>query len=422
MCISFAPPFFWQKQPPLSLDEAFFAAIELEECYKVKKLLAFGASLSFVSHKGWLPLARAAHSGDVRIVRLLLEHGASVTESTTYGWTALHHAAYAGNQKVVALLRNAYADDTATTSRDYTPLCLARISGNKGLYRALKGTNLRVYEYSRELRYRKVLGHMLGLSGVTALLNPNPTKQHIITSYEGWNFWEFWHIIAKRGSLFFKNNPIVLQAIGLANNASLKTLLKAYQGGKVPVIIKTGFNNHYVSAILWGPFFILCNRGPHSGSTSCEVLPLNPARVTLSLIRELQELPQKSADYYRDYINAAFPSRHKQDNTPLAYLALCISIAWQLVGNCSWANAEAAIYVLLVLEACSAQGFLQNLSREEISQICNQQKEVFERWQHFMLETVLTKYLKRKTLTIASHLYPRDQNILNACLKLGSIT
>ncbi len=76
------------------------------------------------------PVADAAMSGDVGLVKVLLQRGADVSAAQGDGMTALHWAARGGNDELVQVLIYAGANLAATTRLGgYTPLHMAAGGG-----------------------------------------------------------------------------------------------------------------------------------------------------------------------------------------------------------------------------------------------------------------------------------------------------
>ncbi len=415
-----------------------------------KALVKAGVDMSHLSYNGCSALYDAAHNGHARVievlapamllkglsldddhcliiasqkghlaaVRALLAEGAAVDHlNEAGGWPALFYAAEHNRNEVAKLLISVGAKVARVDDKGYTALLVSRKKGYKELYTWMKKQDERVYEYSRELRQRKLLAHMLSINEKTRLLHPDKNaQQHVDVNLKGWNCNDIWKIISKRGQSFFKDHSVIKRACQLvADDASSYKLAFAYRLNQ-PIIINIGYIRHHVAAILWGPYFIICNRGNASHRASCEVLPLNSKKVDPYFIAELRNLENKTAEEYEKYLNEKFPERLSAapQGSARALLEHYLSLSMQEMGNCAWANSEAAIYALLFLIEFMRYPTDQLPTQDKLEQIALMQKQIFASFREFMIDTQVERYLRGpKTDTSASYLYPRDWDLLN---------
>lgn len=375
-----------------------------------------GISVDIGNKERVTPLVCAVWAGREDAVLRLLEARANPNQADASGFSVLHEAAYAGIETIFNALRKKGASLTHVTAEGNTALLFARNLGHNSFYKSLKPLDSYVTEYSRVLRGRKLLSHMLGLSGTTTLTHPNGFfNDKIVIQLTGWWHLGVWNLIAKRAPHFFKNSHTIVEACLTATSnapSTATTLLERYKEGK-PIVLNSGFQGHYVSIVLWDFYFIVCNRGSKKTRTTCEVLRIDPVQVDASFITQIRNLHDKSPGEYLYFLNRNFPQRKELSppSTMRGLLERLLSLPEQKVGNCTWANAEAVLFVLLVLEQIMPLTTFPEES--ELENIVKSHKQHFASWQTFMLINQVDSYLRRpKTLTAATDLYPEDWQLL----------
>ena len=371
-----------------------------------------GASFNIKHNEGHSPLTLAAAKGYEEAVNALVDWGADLDYAVQKNWTALFYAADQGHKNIVSILLRSGADAGFLTpdAAPATALQIAQLYGdNKELYLFMRAANERVFEFTRELRRRKLLAHIFGTSGTTSLLHPSKQIQ-VSVPLTAWYAKDIWKIIVKRGQIFFQKFPQILETCRGADVQSQEWLLNRYHNDKMPIVIRSGSNTHYVSIVLWKKYFILCDRGVMP-RTTCEVLQIDPKDVDFAFIHKLQSLRKGSHKNYVSYLNSTFPQRLEDPNRDTIEFQLgdCLALERACIDNCTWTNSEAAIFVLLVLEELRRS---DSMDHQKIDEIATRQKKVFLEWCTFMKESELKKYVGPRRLTSASHLYPRDWELL----------
>ncbi|KAJ5083544.1 hypothetical protein N7456_012971 [Penicillium angulare] len=96
-------------------NDAFIAAIKLQDVSLVRKLISAGINLNTISDGvdwKYTPLQQAVKSNNIDLVKLILEAGAGVNEppASVYGATALQLATKSGNMDLIKILLDAGAD------------------------------------------------------------------------------------------------------------------------------------------------------------------------------------------------------------------------------------------------------------------------------------------------------------------------
>ncbi|MBS0634631.1 MAG: ankyrin repeat domain-containing protein [Verrucomicrobia bacterium] len=375
-----------------------------------------GISVDIGNRENITPLVSAVLAGREDVVLRLLEARANPNHRDANGFSVLHEAAYRGVEAIFNALRKKGASFTHVTDEGNTALLYARNLGHTTFYKTIKALHSNVTEYSRVLRGRKLLCHMLGISGTTTLAHPSDGFDKKITvDLTGWWHLSVWNLIAKRAPHFFKTSPTIVEACLTATSNepdTVEALLSRYKEGK-PIILNCGFSGHYDAIVLWDFYCIICNRGAHKARTTCEVLRIDPTQVDAKFITQIRALRDKSPGEYLYFLNSNFPRRLTSPlpETIRGLLEKRLSLPEQCVGNCTWANAEAVIFVLLVLEPIIP---LEKFPEEgELDRIVKDRMQLFESWRTFMITGQVASYLRRpKILNQATDRYPEDWQLL----------
>ncbi len=128
------------------------------------------------------------------------------------------------------------------------------------------------------------------------------------------------------------------------NSASL---LKHYRTNQ-PILLKTGYLGHSVSAILYKDYLIIGNRGEnHHPNYPSVIYTINTRKVTAGIISLIQDLDWLPPDNFISFQSALSQILDAVPNSMSDTVAeIYRGDEWQKVGNCSWASLEAAIISL----------------------------------------------------------------------------
>lgn len=374
--------------------------VELVNCYR-----KLDTNLDFHKNNGRTPLMHAALAGNSVAVEILLVKGADIACTDVLGNTAAHFAAYTTNGKVLTVLAQHGADFGMPNHHGETPLLAARRDRKRCLLKQLKTQDTIATAYSKEFLRRKRLAHILELSGITALAHPSRTKIHqIIHALEGWYPQDFWHTITKRTEQFFTQYPPNLLPPGI-NPTELVAILKKTATGEesMPLILHTGFKNHYSTYLMWGKFAILCDRGGKS-HTPFYVHQLDKAKITPWLFTAVTSLATQSAAAYQSFFSNQIQSvLADKPHQIIQQLNHHMKLPMQHTGNCSWANIEAAFYALCVLQSVRHYAKMPKEQQVPVEQLCRRQKQFFDDWKAFIAHHEVKKYLDH-------HLGPKPRN------------
>lgn len=343
-----------------------------------------------------------AANGSVQEVQLLLDSGANIHTRDALGLSALHYAAYRGKIDLFDLLYKNGANIALVNSLGETALTQAKKMCNKELYTHAKTLNRAVYAYSKEVHLRKHLAHLLNIAGTTTLNHPDPKiVQSITLPLEGWHPSSFWNLIHKRTGQFFKEHPnsageFIIELCKSATDISLETpaaLFNRYRNERKPIIIKTGYKAHSSTIILWGGFYVVCERGSPSRKPFT-VKTIDKQKVDVAFIEELLSLKKKPEEAYCLHLKTVV----EKYLTPTQLFAAIELSRLMLVpplevGNCAWANSAAAVYALLVLHSLRSYAALPPSQQISLEQLCTTQKALFDKWEAYVIKSEVEKYV-----------------------------
>lgn len=128
----------YRQRKQLNLELLFASGGDYDNQDKVLNLINAGADVNFKhAFTGKTPLAYAAGSGNMQIVRILITHGALVNPVIPGGASPLSRAAMGGHIDVARILLENGANVNAKCSGGMTPLNFAFLSGDVSLVRLL---------------------------------------------------------------------------------------------------------------------------------------------------------------------------------------------------------------------------------------------------------------------------------------------
>lgn len=325
----------------------------------VERIIQMGADIEEVDEYGYTPLIEAAIANNIDATKILLEYGADINKADVTGRTALHWAADNHNIELCQLLLANKADPNAYTVAAQPVLVYPLLRRQDDLKKLL-------YQYKADLNFAqdfinaKLLGHRYELIGQIDIVN---TKGEFIElDYEGF-FLEFTLDIVRHSLERYRNNFAARHMrtyfgyIGkiIESFANASTLLQ-YQRYNIDIkhyerhidnllkndllFLPVAYEGHAVTFIKYANLFIRCDRGENSKREGTVVIyHINrERRLTSDFIKKLIYERQS-----REFITEGIKD----------YLALVpvenLPIEAQLIGNCSWANVEAAIPTMLFL-------------------------------------------------------------------------
>lgn len=176
-----------------------------------------------------------------------------------------------------------------------------------------------------------------------------------------------------------------------------KEILDRYHEGK-PILLPIYFPFHYVTVLLIGEYFVICNGGQEASATT-EIYNFNPAHLTEKVISLLTS-PIQSASHYRQLLFFTIAKRlsfQKSDNELL--LEKLLDAPKQQTSNCSWHNPKIAVYTLFMLHMIQNIphfSFRSRLDEQYIARMINRRTIVFLNWDLLQRLTSLQKLLEHR--------------------------
>jgi hypothetical protein len=325
----------------------------------VADTLAQKPPLNEIDVYGYTPLIQTAIVNSASKCQLLIEAGADVNFTDLTGRSALHWATDNNNLQIAKLLLAKKADPNTYTGAGQPVLAMPFLREQNEmkdlLYKA--GANL---EFAQDFINAKVLGHRFDLQGRVDIVSPDNT--FIEVEFEGF-YSEFTLSLVLKSLLDFQVNfsakhlkghfHRISMIAGVLQNAIALIKYQHYLIDIVnyndainqlldysPLLLPVAYDGHAVSFIKFRNYLIRCDRGAFG-------------RVHGTVIVYRIGKPEKFNKPFMKNLLYKRQSRQFIDEAMIQLLNLTpvdgLDLAVQLSGNCSWANVEAVIPIMLYL-------------------------------------------------------------------------
>lgn len=392
------------------------AAIIYHSPVEVHQLLEAGVSPNGIDEYGFTPLIQTAIVNDIRKTSLLLEYGADVQAQDLTGGTALHWAVNNNNMRIAKLLLDRGADVNAYTEWGESVAVKAILRHQSAMRELLNqyGAN---FNFANDFINAKLLGHRFELRGYADILNHK--GYFVEMDLEGF-FLEFTLDTIYQSLFDFKKNfiskhlseylPVVEQLLQVFRISRQLIKYEHYQ-------IDAEKHQHQINTLLKYPILLL---------------PVSYEGHAISLIkfkqflgkcdRSLNETFQENVMFYHIQNNRLFDfafmrhlmykrqTREFIDEEMLELFNIKpwfeLPIGQQITGNCSWANIESSIPVILF--------FAQMLLKPKANQ---QEQEIFKKFALFFYQQ-WREWDKDRAL----HFVIKEQNQANPARKASIIS
>lgn len=358
-----------------------------------------GTPIDVLDEYGYTPLIQATIVNSPTKVKLLLEAGANANFPDLTGRTALHWAAENGNLEISKLLLQNGADPNVYTHAGQPILAVPILRKHNRIKRLLLDNNVDL-EFAHDFINAKLLGHRFSLEGRVDIVDSKNNFLEI--ELEGF-YLEFTLEIIVASLIEFRKNfggkhlkkyfiylDVIIQALQTAaelikyqhyliNTKQYETRINRLLSNEL-LILPLAFSGHAISLIKFNDLLIRCDRGAFGKSHATVIFYEigNPRALTTDLCKQL--LYKRQA---LEFINEGLTQ----------YLNLTaryqFPLPLQKTGNCSWANVEAVIPVIMFLLLLDIKGehTIDECTKEALNFYSAWQEWDQNRALHFCLES-----------------------------------
>ena len=346
-------------------------AIIAEDIEQVREFLRYGINLNELDEYGFTPLVEAAIADNFQITKLLIESGANPNLQDSVGGTPLQWAAENNNLDIARLLLRMGANPNSYNVSGQPVVVMPLLRRQQAMRNLFfeAGASL---DFAQDFINTKTLGHIFELVGTAAIISPE--NQFVEVDFEGF-FLEVTLGLITESLSQYKNHYAARQMrrFGVLMNIIVDVLDRAaqlikYQQYRIdikkfrhevdaliqkePLIIPVGYEGHAITFIKFGDVFVKCDRREASRLYDNVMVYRmgHPENCSDKFIRHL--IYEKLSD---EFVNVQIPEILGLN--PITEL----KVSAQISGNCSWANVEACIPVLLFLLSSSAADFANRI-------------------------------------------------------------
>ena len=333
-------------------------AILFETPARVVALIESGANVNEQDPYGLTPLIEATLKQDLGIAQALLAHGARVDQQDVAGQTALQWAVNRSQKDFCEVFLKAGANPNHHAADGQPILVYPFLRGQADLQQLLMdyGAKLQV---THDFIEAKLIGHRYELKGRAIILNAR--NRFLNLDLEGF-YLEFTVGLILKSLNDFSNSPVgarfsayapVLLQVQKALRAAAALIpvkyLKTRAGveeskmretlAQPLVLIPVSYEGHAISFVRYGHYLAKCDRGvKHIVDTVVIQQVGKPALLNPDFLKDLM-LNKKNKDYIQNTLKKM-----------LQLETVCsLPARYQLSGNCSWANIEAAVPAMMFL-------------------------------------------------------------------------
>jgi ankyrin repeat protein len=373
-------------------------AIIYDDEEKVKKLVASGEDVNEQDRFGLRPLIQAVICHKPQVLEFLLASGADIEQADFLNRTALHWAADRNELEMCLYLLKNGANPNKFSAEGQAilvnPILREQVE-LVDLFVAYKAD----YQFAQDFINSKLLGHRFELLGEIDIVNSK--EQFIPVSFEGF-YLEFTSGLIHR-SLFNFINSIPGQKY-LKHHADIRRVMRALKDAatlaeyakykdKTPfmaiieqtlnaelLLLPVAYRGHAITFVIHKGMLAICNRGVSNQVDTTIIYEVGePFKLTSVLYKKLlyeyKEQNFMEEELYQELQLkpiATFPTTH------------------QVTGNCSWANVEASVPAMLLMQKL-------NLKKPDHENIVSYKKEInvlYKAWINWDKDTALDEAIE----------------------------
>jgi len=362
----------------------------------VRKQLEQEENVNYLDQYGYTPLIETAIVDDTEKGKLLLNAKADPNQKDITGRSPLHWSVSNSNFKLTELLLEQGGDPNAFHMAGEPVLVKPLLRRQKDLKTLLMQYGART-AFAYDYIYAKLTGHRFELVGSVDITNPEGV--FIEVDYEGFYLEFCLNLIADSLNAFQNNFAARILAPWFNSIEIIASAFTAYsrlthydhylldarkyreQIIKIlshrPILLPINQEGHAVVLIKYENLFAICDRSQEMCSD--DELPIYYVNTSsgmttdliLDIVYDKQELPDIYAKLHRALKLRVI------DKIPMRA---------QAIGNCSWANVEAAIPVLHWMQQASNAN-----NKLDKNAITKDSLELFQRWRHWDKQRALQR-------------------------------
>jgi hypothetical protein len=430
----------------ISERDEIFEAISEEDIDFIQEMGSVGVNFNVQDEDGITPLFWAVLNNNVGLLNTLIKFGANPNIADADGDTALMQAA-AKNYKecVSSLLASAEIDINQRNNKGYHALSNACIGGNTDIVEILlkNGADINLQDkwgrsifvhltfinhsdqhqsilelmagqldpetlfMHKEILRLIALAHSTNGVGVSQITGNNNCIYSDPIYLEG-GLPQYWlRKMCKATKAFSFRYPELMQEntsehltqlLYSANTDSNQELFERCMEG-LPILLNSGFKKHLVCVLIWGHYFVLCNRGEAS-RRSIEVYQFNPENLNLLIIDRIKKAKRLDEDSYLKLFFEELPSllqfNSKGNRSLRKGLEEACAYEPQTSDNCSWASPELAVFTFLMMNEFlgDSKGYLSKKTPKFLDKNkIDEARTKFDEWSAFNQMYHLERYL-----------------------------
>lgn len=366
----------------------------------VAELLQAGYDANAIDEYGFTPLIETVIVNNLDMAKLVIHYGAEINAADLTGRTALQWAVDNNNLALCQLLLEHGANPNLYNHAGQPSLTFPLLRHQIPLKRLL-------YDYQADLNFAldfintKLIGHRFELIGYTDIIDA--TGKFIPLNYEGF-FLEFTVSAILQSLALYRRNFANREAKAYA--LQLEKMIQTFRSAaelikfqhylinveehaqKLDALLQQDLlllpianEGHALSFIKYGNLLAKCDRGANSKVEGSVV------------IYRINNSQLFNTDFIKNFIYEVHPREYIQRGINQILdleTIMVLPIPGQIIGNCSWANIEAAVPTMLFLLLLE-----QAQTPEALPQLQQKALDFYQRWLRWDQDRALSDCIKQ---------------------------